>query len=149
MKCRRENADVSGAKTQTRRSRLRVCVLQNTDANFLTRVTKTQTQTRLRRHMQRALHISVVQTYKSYTRQTSIEEHEIIMTDADKKQLDQSVHLSPAEMRMDPFSPREGKELAWKGVNMTLVSRAVHSSHAWCKILLLHFPFPRRMFICS
>ena len=55
MKCRRENADVSGAKTQTRRSRLRVaCVLQNADANFLTRVTKTQTQTRLRRHMQRA-----------------------------------------------------------------------------------------------
>uniref|UniRef100_A0A7S2LEQ2 ABC transporter domain-containing protein n=1 Tax=Leptocylindrus danicus TaxID=163516 RepID=A0A7S2LEQ2_9STRA len=26
-------------------------------------------------------------------------------------------------MRMDPFSPREGKELAWKGVNMTLTSK--------------------------
>ena len=60
MKCRRENADVSGAKTQTQRSRLRVCVLQNADANFLTRVTKTQTQTRLRRHMQRALGLSRV-----------------------------------------------------------------------------------------
>ena len=59
---------------------------------------------------------------------------------AEVKQLDQSVHLSPAEMRMDPFSPREGKELAWKGVNMTLVCcDVIYDLRRWGDAFVLLF----------